>query len=106
MKRRTFLGALSAAIVGSAVAKALPSLPLAPTPPMRGLTYLINSQSKVLHGMESCSFPTLNGPVPDLGGAVLTPEMLTYTKRFLAEMAAKSSSVTEFHTYACIARNK
>lgn len=98
MNRRGFLSLLGQAAVGSVVAYSFPSIivpkniqPVYSMAP-HGLAYLINDQSRILQGLNTTVFPDLNSPVVDLGGAVLSPEMFDYAKKYLNAMLMRTSS--------------
>lgn len=95
MNRRSFLSLLGRAATGPAVVYSFPSIIvpkniipvvdsylLAP----RGLAYLNNYSSRTLQGLSTTSFPDLNSPVIDLGGAALSREMFESARKALNEM--------------------
>jgi hypothetical protein len=90
MDRRGFLSLLGQAAVGATVVYSFPSIVVPKNIQPYGLAHFIN-EGHTFRGLTTSTFPVLNAPSLDLGGAVLSPEMFEYAKRNLQAMVRQTS---------------
>ena len=86
MNRRGFLSLLGKATVGGVVAYSFPSIIVPKNIQPIGLPYFVSDASGLFPRMLTSTFPDLNSPSLELGGAILSPQLLEYTRERLNAM--------------------
>ena len=86
MNRRRFLSLLGQAAVGAGVVYSFPSIIVPKNIQPIGLPYFTRDASGLFPGMITSTFPDLNSPSLKLGGAMLSPQLLEYTRERLNAM--------------------